>query len=159
MDGMIQIACGTTVLADGTASGGIVEELEINGTRLIEKGQPFRAGWISVFDRGNRENQVTFKISTKMASRTAALQSVLTLNDTLPVVATLTITFPENGSTLVAVMAGAGWSSVKPKFTGLSTMVQFSAVGGQFSITVSLNSQLDNAGNVILDNAGNMAPA
>jgi hypothetical protein len=139
MDAVIEIYCGPTLLADGTGSGGRVEELTLNGVRVIQEGQPLRADWIVLFGRGNRKNTISMVITQQFATLLAALQAALQANDNLPVTADLVLNYTDpTGPGISCLIPGAGWNPIEAKPKGLSATFKFTAFGGQWQVTAGV---------------------
>jgi hypothetical protein len=138
---VLVIKRATDILASGSLADAIVMRLELNGATLIEEGECVRADYISIFDRGNRRNEVSFTIGKLHDSHINAENHRLTHAQLNLGRADLIIELTENGVTFVATLANAGWRSIRPKRTGIYSMTDYEVVGGQFT-TENASSQI-----------------
>jgi hypothetical protein len=129
--------CGNALLADGTPAGGIVESLDFNGARVIQKSMPLRADWITIFDRLNRSNSVEFSISTEQPSLAGSLLGAAKASDNIGPAPALVLQITESGATTTLTLAGAAWFRTRGAMKGRTARVSYSVEGGRIDVAVA----------------------
>ncbi len=129
------IYSGATLLADGTQAGGMVVDLNFNGEGLKQVQQIFRASEIVVFNRGNKQNTVSFGILHLHANLASSLERAVTESDTLPAVADLTISYSDAAGSITATLSAAGWGPISRTTSGMTSIKKYQVIGGTFNVT------------------------
>jgi hypothetical protein len=135
MVGSIIIYSGATLLADGTQTGGMAQELKLNGQGIMQVQEFFRAAQVVVFDRGNKRNVIEFQIDHLHASLVSSIERALSESDTLPTVADFTLSYSDGTTSLTATMSAAGWGPIGRTSIGATSRKSYRVTGGKFSIS------------------------
>ncbi len=119
--GLFQIQNHDTVLADGTAEGGICESLTIDSEAVFQIEEVIRAINKVGFDRYNESNEVEIVISWVFTGITAAADAAIRMRQQTDHVGALKISLTEDGETIyTATSAGALWRTTRPRLKGVS---------------------------------------
>lgn len=125
------LSCGDAVLADGTYSGGMLEEVSLNGARIIDVAQLARAQWIVLFDRGNKRNTFRLKWSVVCPSLAAAADVCAGFADDLPNLGDFNLQLAAAGLNWSGLMLGAGWDAPQAELIGVTVKFSCTVTGGQ----------------------------
>ena len=125
--GLEQIQCHTTLIADGTPAGGILEgELSIDGTAATQIEDVVRSVSPVGFDRENQRCELKFTVSYQFTSRIAALDTRLRSRQNIPRQGALILSLTDDGATIyTATSLGALWHTVTPTQDGATTLITY----------------------------------
>ena len=137
MDGVIQIYCGTELLADGTATGGRVTSLKINGHQMVQESQPLRAAALLFFDRLNASNAVEITIERQHTDLIASFDFAVTRRQTMAGVNDLTLIMTLAGATYTAVSQGCKWDQTQITPHGVGTHQVYPVTARTFSTSTT----------------------
>jgi hypothetical protein len=117
------------------AAGGLLGEPEgftLEQVPITEAAQFFRAPAMTFFGRGNVRTTVRFRVTASFSTVREAQVYALTLRNTLPNQATLSLVCGDGGDTQQVNLQDAVLSPIEPRLTGVAVTTAYEFNGGLF---------------------------
>lgn len=130
------IAVGTFVLAQSPDPIPMTN-LKVNGSRLIQKADLFRATAGSSYDRGNRRTEVTFETTRLFADQQTAETFLLQHETMFPGTGLVNFTSGSGSGTFNCYLIAAVVETVQSAISGCTTKHSYKISGGVMSLTSS----------------------
>lgn len=136
----LQVYIDDTLLAGGDqfaigAPGGLVVDLQADGSHVVEIAQLIRATSPSMFDRVTKTKNLKFSVNIQHESLTAAFIHSITHDESLPGVGDLKFIFSEGLITTTITYVGAAWTATTMQQIGFSTLTQYTVTAGRATVT------------------------
>ena len=134
-----RILRGATELADGNIANAVLMRMTLNGEILIEPVPLVRAPAITIFERGNFQNDITLEIARLHDDAIAAANFRNTHAQEICGKADFVFELTDGTSVYTATIASAGWRSVSPERKGaVGSVTSYEIVGGKFTTTTTV---------------------
>ena len=129
------------LLAPGGREG--PSDFSANPTRQTQIVQKLRAPAVSTFDRKNRQTNISFKVTRIHPTLVEAECFTLGHYDTLPGSGLMTFDVERpNGTVISWAMVASSLQGMQLSFTGMTTISQYNATGGNLVLTAGAGSIL-----------------
>ncbi|MDR3143898.1 MAG: hypothetical protein LBT64_00135 [Puniceicoccales bacterium] len=128
----MKILIGTVILAGGREADEEPYDLKISNSRSVQMSSSVRASTAKVFDRGNQQTAVEFKVSKKHHSSADAQSHVLQLASSLKTLPP-TLTVIEEPSNATYSLGDAAMEDVQSTCSGIVSTHVYRIIGGNFT--------------------------